>query len=260
MYKKKEIPQKGDIVLAKVKKIIGNGAFVELFEYVDKFNKTLEAFLPIYELGGRVKNIKNFIREGDVIVVQVFDVRGNKIDVSLRRVNEEQKRLKLEDYKREQKAHRILVDLAKKLNMSEEEIYNKLGYKILEKYGNLYDFFIEVLKEGKKAIRFRLPKRIKDELYELIIQRVKLPEVKLEGILELICLEGDGIERIKKVLLQIDNKEKVNVTYIGAPKYKIVIKGPDYKEIRKRLEYIIKNAEELAKKEKVEFKFKEIEE
>jgi translation initiation factor 2 subunit 1 len=260
MYKLKELPQKGDIVLAKVKKIIGNGAFVELMEYVDKNNQFLEAFLPIYELAGRVKNIKNFIREGDVIVVQVFDVRGNRIDVSLRRVNEEQRRLKLEFYKREQKAHKLLVDLAKKLGMNEEEMYNKLGYKILEKYESLYDFFIEVLKEGKKAIKFRLPKKIKDELYELITQRIKLPEVKLEGILELICLEGDGVERIKKVLLEILKEDKVEIIYIGAPKYKLIIKGPDYKEIRKRLKKILEKAEEIAKKEKVEFKFKEIEE
>ncbi len=260
MYKLKEIPQKGDIVLAKVKNIIGNGAFVELIEYIDKNNQNLKAFLPIYELAGRVKNIKNYIREGDIIVVQVFDVRGDKIDVSLRRVNEEQKRLKLEFYKREQKAHKLLVDLAKKLGMSEEEIYNKLGYKILEKYGSLYDFFIDVLKEGKKAIKFRLPKKIKDELYNLITQRIKLPEVKLEGVLELSSLEGDGIERIKKILLEILKEDKVEIIYIGAPKYKLIIKGPDYKEIRKRLKKILEKVENMAKKEKVIFNFEEIEE
>lgn len=257
MYKLKEIPQKGEIVLAKIKKIVGNGAFVELIEYCDKNNKPLEAFLPIYELKGRVKNIKNHIREGEVVIVQVFDVKGNKIDVSIRRVNEKQRKEKIEFYKREQKAYKIIEDLAKKLNMDKDDLFNKIGYKILEKYGGLYDFFLEVLQEGKKAIKIRVPKKIRDELYELIKERIKLPEIRIEGEIKAMCTKGDGIIRIKRLLGEILKNENIEIVYISAPRYKLIAKGYNAKEIRKNLEKVIEDAKKLAEKEGIEFSFHE---
>jgi len=52
-------------------------------------------------------------------------------------------------------------------------------------------------------------------------------------------LAPDGIERIRKALVEAykaaKNGVKINIEYIGAPKYRIVIEAEDYKVAEKTL-------------------------
>jgi translation initiation factor 2 subunit 1 len=256
VYKLNKIPEKDTIVLGKVKKILNNGAFIDLLEY-----KNLEAFLPVYEVtSGKIKNIKHFIKEGDVLVLKVFDVRGNNIDVSLRRVNKEEKRKKLADYKKEIRAFKLIEQIAKENGMDPQEFFEKVFEKYVEKYGGLYDYFIEIAKRPS-SFRVKLPKKIKDRLLELIKNNIKIPEVEIKILMEIFTFEGDGIERIKKLLLgAMEKDKKTNIIYLGTPKYELTIKGEDFKEIRKRLEKLLDYLTKESKKLNINFSYEEIKE
>ena len=90
MRKKKGFPEEDDIVLCTVKKILYHSVFVTLDEY-----DNLEGMIHISEIApGRIRNIRDYVREGKKLVCKVLRVRKEKghFDLSLRRVNEGQRR------------------------------------------------------------------------------------------------------------------------------------------------------------------------
>ncbi|MEO2154247.1 MAG: S1 RNA-binding domain-containing protein, partial [Nanoarchaeota archaeon] len=170
MYKLTKKPEKDTIVLGKVTRVLSNGAFVDLLEY-----KNMEAFLPIYEVtSGKIKNIKHYIKEGDVLVLKVFDIRGDNIDVSLRRVNKEEKKNKQAEYKKEIRAFKLIEQVAKENNMDSQEFFEKVFEPYVYKYGSLYEYFTQILLRPQ-IFKVKLPKKIKDRLLELIKNNIKLP-------------------------------------------------------------------------------------
>src|SRR3989344_5557116 len=92
---------------------------------------------------GRIRNIRDFVKEGKKVVCKVLNVNREKgyVDLSLRRVNQAQKISKNNSYKQEQKAEKVLQDLAKKLDTDLKTIYEKIGNKIIEKYETLTSCF-----------------------------------------------------------------------------------------------------------------------
>jgi len=90
---RKSIPDEGDLVLCTVKNITNHGAYVVLDEFND-----LTGFVHISEIASRwIKNIRNFVREEQKIVAKVLRVNKtkNQIDLSIRRVKEQQKKNKI---------------------------------------------------------------------------------------------------------------------------------------------------------------------
>ncbi|NIS10478.1 MAG: S1 RNA-binding domain-containing protein, partial [Thermoplasmata archaeon] len=112
-----EWPEVGDLVVATVQRIAGHGAYVALDEYDGK-----EGLLHISEISSRwVRNIRNHVRERQKVVLQVLrvDPSREQVDLSLRRVTQDERRKKLEDWKKNRKAETILKGVAVGLNMSE---------------------------------------------------------------------------------------------------------------------------------------------
>ena len=104
-YQKKGIPEENEIVICTVKKILPHGVFVGLDEYKDK-----EGLIHISEISpGRVRNIRDFVKEGKRIVCKILKINleRNHIDLSLRRVTQSQRINKNTSYKQEQKPKRF---------------------------------------------------------------------------------------------------------------------------------------------------------
>ncbi|MDK2914747.1 MAG: translation initiation factor 2 subunit 1 [Thermococcaceae archaeon] len=92
--KAKEYPEEGEFVVATVKNIHPYGAFLKLDEYPGK-----EGFMHISEVAPTwVKNIRDYLKEGQKIVAKVIRVDPSKghIDLSLKRVNQQQRKAKLQ--------------------------------------------------------------------------------------------------------------------------------------------------------------------
>ena len=99
--------------------------------------------------------------------------------------------------------------------------------------------------------------KIKDIIQE-ISKKIKLPTVEIRGMLELSSNKSDGIEIIRKILLDaIDESknEKIEITYIGAPKYRLSIVSQDFKTAEKALKPILEKIEKSVLKQNGTFKF-----
>ena len=92
---------------------------------------------------------------------------------------------------------------------------------------------------------------------EEICLKIKLPSVEVRGILEITNTESNGVEIIKKILIDEMNKSKnkIDITYLGAPKYRLCITASDFKSAEKSLKPILESTEESVKKHKGTFRF-----
>ncbi len=225
---KKGYPEVGEFVIATVKSIKPYGAFVILDEYEGK-----EGFIHIGEIAsGWIKYIKDHVREGQKVVCKVLRVDKSKghIDLSLKRVNEHQKREKIQEWKNEKKAEKLLGLVAQRLGVSEEECYRTCGDEVMEKFGGLYAAFEEAAINGEDVFR---DEGIEGDWVQIFVdvakENIKPPYVRISGYVELTTTEPDGIERIKEVL-EAASSENVQIRYVGAPRYRIYVKADDYKE------------------------------
>ena len=94
-YKKQGLPEENEVILCTVKKILPHSIFVDLDEYENK-----EGLIHISEISpGRVRNIRDFVKEGKKIVCKVLKIRdAGHIELSLRRVTTSYRINKLNDY------------------------------------------------------------------------------------------------------------------------------------------------------------------
>ncbi len=241
-YKKSGIPEVWEIVVCTVKRVLPTSVFVILDEY-----KNLEGMLHISEVSaGRIRNIRDYVKEGKRVVCKVIRVNPEKghIDLSLRRVNKSQYINKISEYKQEQKSEKLLEGIGKELNKSLEDIYKEVGYSLIEKYGSLNQAFQKIVLDPDAINELKITKKTREILEKTIKEKIKPPEVSVQGILTLQTNEPRGIEIVKKILSKIQ-KGTIKISYLGAPNYKISVTASDYKTA----EGILKNAQEEAIKE-----------
>lgn len=250
-YKKKDLPEIGEIVICTVKKILPHAVFVNLDEY-DK-----EAMIHISEIApGRIRNIRDYVKEGKKIICKILNLDKNKgyIDLSLRRVTQTQRINKNNQYKQEQKCEKILGDIAKSLNMDLKTIYDKAGDKIMEKYNGLTPCFNEIVNNDLDLKKIGIDKELAEKIKNTVTEKIKPPEVMIFGKLRLESDAPNGIDLIKEALSHIKDKD-VSIKYLSAPDYRLVIKSKDYKTaeslIKKVSSEIIGNMKKL--KGKAEF-------
>ncbi len=249
-YKKKGFPEEDNLVICTVTKILPHSIFAKLNEYND-----LEGLIHISEISpGRIRNIRDFVREGKIIVCKVLRIDKNKghIDLSLRRVSRAQRKEKEEGYKQEQKSEKLIELFAKEEKISLEEFYNKIGYSVTEEYGSIYNFFDSVLKNESMPDNLKSEKKLFEKLIKKVKEKIKLPEREVNTILTMSSTEANGIEKIKDSLnkaIEFAKKNKYNfkLTYISAPKYSLKVTAPDYKSAEKILKEISEFTVKIAK-------------
>ena len=254
---KKDYPDEGEFIVGTVKNVQNFGAFISLDEYPGK-----EGFIHIAEVAtGWVKRIRNHIKEKQKVVCKVMNVDAAKghIDLSLKRVNEHQKRDKIQLWKNSQKADKLMEQVIKKIGISVEKGYKLFGDDLIKKYGSLYAAFeecaydLETLKrDGFKG------DWLKD--FEIIAkENITIPFVDIKGYLDVKSWLPDGIEHIKKVLSEAEKSEfedvDVQIKYIGAPHYIIHIRAPDYKIAEDEMKKSVEKIKQSIKKDNGECEF-----
>ena len=250
-----ELPEVGEIVIATIKKTGDHGAYVSLDEY-----ENIQGFLHISEIApGWVRKVTKYVKEGDKKVLLVKKIQENRaeIDLSLKQISKEQRKKKLLDVKRFEKEQGILKNIQDKVKLSSKEIEG-LEEKLLSKYNSVYDAIIEIATININVIDdLEISEKIKDSIEELS-KKIKLPTVEIRGILEMTSNKSNGIEIIKKILLDAikeSKNEKIDVSYLGAPKYRLSIIAQDFKTAEKTLKPILAKIEKNASKANTTFKF-----
>jgi len=241
--KKPEWPEVGDLVMATVETVTDYGAYVKLDEY-DK-----RGLLHISEISSSwIRNIRNFVREGQKVVLKVLRVDAEKghVDLSLRRVTKREKIEKVMAWKRERKAETLIRSVAEKTGLSLEEVYEKAGALIEKEYG-LYEGFEKVVKGGAEVLtKIGVPEKIATVIAEVAKERIHIPLVKVKGIVELRCMKPDGVKVIKEAFLNAKKAEKsrdakLRFYVVAAPKYCVEVLAENYKRAEAVLERVAEN-------------------
>lgn len=241
LLKKQGFPEEGDLVLCTVTSVQFHSIFVDLDEYGKGGMIHISEVSP-----GRIRNIRDFVKEGKKIVCKVLRINEEKgyIDLSLRRVNESEKRRKIDEIKKEQNAEKILEIAAKKIGINVEDLYREVSQKIINNYSSLHEFFEEVIKNEKLLESLGLDKKRLNVLDETIKLRLKPVSVEITGKLKISTYSPDGIEIIKDSLKKAEDigKDKIKINYLGSGLYRFMVKASDYKEAEK----IMKNTTDTA--------------
>ena len=253
--KTQELPEVGEIVIATVTKISDHGAYVTLDEY-----NSIQGFLHISEIApGWVRKVSKYVKEEEkkVLLVKNIDADRGEIDLSLKQISKDQRKKKLLDVKRFEKEQGILKNIKDKANLSSKEV-DELEDKLLSKYDSVYDAILEIAVKNVSIIDdLRISDKIKKTIQE-ISTKIKLPTVEIRGILELTSNKPDGIEIIRKTLLDAikeSKNEKIQISYIGAPRYRLSIVAQDFKTAEKTLKPIFEKIETNMLKLNGMFKF-----
>ena len=248
-----ELPEQGEIVLATITKLMDHGAYVTLDEY-----ENIQGFLHISEIApGWIRAVNRFVREGEkkVLLVKKVNPQRGDIDLSLKQVSKDQQKQKLKEVKKFEKGKTLLQNLKENADLTDKEI-EKLEDVIFGKYESVYDAFLDIARNGiDSAKELKITKKIAKPLEE-ICSKLKLPSVEIRGIMEITNANSDGVDIIKKILSEVlENNKKIDITYLGAPKYRLSMTAEDFKSAEKLLKPIINNIESDIIKKKGTFIF-----
>jgi translation initiation factor 2 subunit 1 len=239
MSHKAEFPEVGDLAVCTVSNVKNFGAFVSLDEYGGK-----EGFIHVRDVAtGWVKYIRDHIREGQKTVCKVLSVdkeRGH-IDLSLKQVNDHQKREKIQEWKNEKKAEKLLEIIGTKMGKTLDEAYDAVGVKMIDEYGALYLAFDQINASPELIKELDIDKKWASTLLDVAKENIQLPQVKIDGSLELTCPGPDGIDHIREALKAGLASEEVDVSihYVGAPKYRVTVVAEDYKTAEQELKDVV---------------------
>lgn len=249
------IPEEGELVIIRIKKILPYGAFCSLEEYPGK-----EGFVHISEVASRwIKNIHEFLSEGKTDVAKVINIDKQKgqIDLSLKQITETEKKIKLNFVRKDKRANKLIDQIGKQTNLKEKEIE---GIKdiLRNNFEDLYGALEEISTDGKEALKdIKLPKKFEDMLITVSKNAIKQSKAVIKGVLNVTVYEPEGVEIIKKTLgkLKAPKDTKIEVLYMGAPKYEIKIEAEDYKIAESTLEKLIKKIEEKNSEKVIDISF-----
>jgi translation initiation factor 2 subunit 1 len=235
-------PETGDLVIATIETVTDYGAYAKL----DEYNK--RGLLHVSEISSSwIKNIRDHVRENQKVVLKVLRVDPEKghIDLSLRRVTKREKKEKILSWKKDRKAETLLREVAEKLGLSSEEVYQKAGALIEENYG-LYEGFERVVKEGVEVLtKIGVPENLAKAFVKVAEERIRVKMVKVKGIIEVRCMKPNGVKIIRDSFLNAKKAEKakdadVRFYVVAAPRYSVEVLAENYK----RAEEVLQNVAE----------------
>ena len=244
---KQEWPEAGDLVIATVQSVADYGAYAKLDEY-DK-----QGLLHVSEISSSwIRNIRDFVREGQKLVLKVLkvDVEKRHIDLSLRRVTKREKIEKMMAWKKERKAETLVRSVADKMSLSPEQVYEKAGTAIEKEYG-LYEGFERAVKEGPEILtKIGISEELANAFVTVAQERIHVPMVKVKGIIEVSCMRPNGVKVIKEAFLNAKKAEKSRTAklrfyVVAAPKYRVEVMADNYKNaedvLQKVAETVVSN-------------------
>jgi translation initiation factor 2 subunit 1 len=253
------MPDEGELVLATVTEISPHGVYVTLDEY-GKF----PAFLHISEIAtGWVRDIERYAKPGQKIVLKVIRINKTRkeIDLSLRQVSGEERKEKIIEVKKSEKARSILEALKKTLNLDDSAMA-KLENVLLDNYDSLYDALDDIARRGQKPIQRieGLPQNYANALETISAEKITIPIVEVRGIMDIRVKTPDGIEVIKNALRSVEESKsssgaQIKTTYLGTPRYRLTVKAENYKVAERALQNAREKIQAAIEKSRGRFSF-----
>jgi len=244
----KDKPDEGDFVVITLTDVDKNSAYAELDEYRD-----VDGLLHISEVSRSwIQDVRKELDEGEKTVAQVIEVDEDSINLSIKRVNENQKRDAMARWNKEKKAEAFIEDLADKLGIEKDEAYEKIGFKLQEEFGSSFHGF-EVSVAEEDRLKDLFDEETVESVQEVARENIDLKQEKFEGEIDLEYSQGNGTELIKKTFEGLE--EGVEVKYISAPNYSIKAWGRTQELAKKRMDEAVEQIRDKADELDGEFEF-----
>jgi translation initiation factor 2 subunit 1 len=233
------MPESGEVVVCTVREITSHGIYVNLDQY-DGMN----GFLHVSEIStGWVRNIERVAKVSQKLVLKV--IRANRIrreiDLSLRQVTNEERRAKVIEWKREERAIAIMSSVKKKLGLDDAQA-ESLKEKLEDHFGTLYEAFEMAARKGEKGLGpLELPEKAAKAIAETAAEKIVPPSYEVGALVEISSRSPNGIEQVKKTLIAAASSPsaQVHITYAGAPRYRVRVMADDYKQAEKALDGVL---------------------
>jgi len=266
---KTPFPSEGEFIIGKVRDIQDQYVYVDLLDYEGiPSEEYARGMIHISEISSRwIRNIRNFVRVGQKLVLRVLRVDEHKghIDLSLRRVNSAQKKNRMKEWKYALKYENLLQFFADEAKMSLKEAYDEFGFAILELMKNEYQDAVEELKENGEAIFKKIkgvPKEHQEIFLRIVDENVSISTVSIVGKVKLYFTNSNGIDLLKTTLKDavevVKNQRptrKLTITYIAAPFYRVEVTSKDYLDAENMLSDALEVIEERAALQNGVFEF-----
>lgn len=216
-----------------VQRVTPYAAWCALDEYPGK-----EGMIHISEVAGKwVHDIHEFVKLKKQYVAKVVKIDYQKgfVNLSLKRVTRYDEKEKLNVFRREQRAEKMLEQAARELGKNLNQAYEEVGFLLQEKFGEMFVAFDEA-KKGKDAlVKSGVPEQWAGVIEAIVKKSFQEKEITIKAELELRSFAEDGIKRIKDTLKDLSEKTGATIKYISAPKYRVEISGKDPKSTEKKL-------------------------
>ncbi|KAL6977508.1 hypothetical protein U1Q18_026307 [Sarracenia purpurea var. burkii] len=240
MYEAK-YPEVDMAVMIQVKNIADMGAYVSLLEY-----NNIEGMILFSELSRRrIRSVSSLIKVGRIEPVMVLRVDKEKgyIDLSKRRVSEEDIQVCEERYNKSKLVHSIMRHVAETLKLDLEDLYIHVGWPLYRKYGHAFEAFKlivndpdsvlnsltrevkEIGPDGQEVTKVvpAMSEEVKDSLIKNIRRRMTPQPLKIRADIEMKCFQFDGVLHIKEAMRKAEaagNKDcPVKIKLVAPPSY-----------------------------------------
>ncbi|KAK9280489.1 hypothetical protein L1049_014181 [Liquidambar formosana] len=217
MYEAK-YPEVDMAVMIQVKNIADMGAYVSLLEY-----NNIEGMILFSELSRRrIRSVSSLIKVGRQEPVMVLRVDKEKgyIDLSKRRVSEEDILTCEERYNKSKLVHSIMRHVAETMHLDLEDLYIHIGWPLYQKYGHAVEAFKlvvtdpdsvlnsltreikEIGPDGQEVTKVVpvMSEEVKDSLIKNIRRRMTPQPLKIRADIEMKCFQFDGVLHIKEAM------------------------------------------------------------
>ncbi len=228
------IPQRNELVVCKVTKILDYGVEVTLEEY-----DNAPGFVPLSQVAARwIKNIRNFVKMGQIRVGKVIYINTEKsqINISFGAVQKGQEEQKLSELRQTKRVQQLLNLVAQETKLSVDEIWDKIANSIMAKYNSVYEGFQDLKRYGKDHIK-EIPENLREPLFKIIAKNISISEKDISEHIKLEVRDEKGLDKIKEGFkkMPLEKGLDISVKYIGNGTINIKVIGPDYKPIEKYL-------------------------
>ncbi|KAL1544795.1 eukaryotic translation initiation factor 2 subunit alpha [Salvia divinorum] len=240
MYEAK-YPEVDQAVMIQVKSMADSGAYVSLLEY-----NNIEGMILFSELSRRrIRSISSLIKVGRIEPVMVLRVDKEKgyIDLSKRRVSEEDIQGCEERFNKSKLVHSIMRHVAETMSVDLEDLYIHVGWPLYKKYGHAFEAFkvmvtdpdsvldsltreiTEVGPDGQevKKVVPAISSEVKDALVKNIRRRMTPQPLKIRADIEMKCFQFDGVLHIKEAMRKAEAAGNddcpVKMKLVAAPAY-----------------------------------------
>lgn len=254
-----EFPERKEKVITKIKKILDYGAIVELLEYPH-----LEGFVHISNIAsGWIKNIRNFVKEGQIKVAEVLVVNPEKrnVELSFRSISSADEREKLEQFKQFKRAKSLIEIIANNRKENFETVWSEIADPLILEHATIGKAFTKIALEGESAAS-GVPKKWLPDLLEIIEKNVPVSEKVIMAILTLSSYDSYGVDKIKKVLEEATSAVKTGkdlkfeLSYVGSGRYDVRAKALSFKKAENAIKQFQESISQLMKKNSIQGEFK----